>query len=489
MRDRDIMDGYDTRVAAADALPLVVDLDGTLIRTDMLAEGVSLLASSRPSALASALLAGGRSAVKAAVARAAAVDVAALPYNEDVLSYVRAARALGRPVYLATGSDRRCAEAVAAQLGLFDGVFASEGGENLVGAAKAALLCERFGERGFEYVGNSGVDLAVWARAAAAVVVGGRRLEARARGVCPRVARIAVPGLGAGGLAKALRVHQWLKNLLVFCPVFAAHDFGGAALAASLAAFVAFSLCASGVYLLNDFMDIANDRAHPSKRRRPLASGRLGAAGAAALVAALFAASALLASALPWRFWAVMAGYFAATTGYSLRLKRVAIVDAVVLACLYGTRILAGGVAAGVALSPWLLAFALFFFLSLALVKRCAELVDRLGGEGGDPAGRGYRLSDLPALQGMAAGSGYVAVLVMALYINSPDVEELYSQPTALWGVCLVLLYWISRMLLLTHRGEMHEDPVVFAASDRVSLVCFAAMAAVIMGASLWPTA
>lgn len=267
----------------------------------------------------------------------------------------------------------------------------------------------------------------------------------------------------------AMRPHQWLKNLLVFVPTLAAHDFG-TGLATSAVAFLSFSLCASAVYILNDLLDREHDRAHPRKRFRPVTSGALPAAAALRLSFVLLLASVLVAFSLPSRFLLVLLGYFALSALYSLWLKQMLLVDVVTLACLYGARLAAGAAASGIALSPWLAAFSLFIFFCLAMVKRCAELADKEAGGGKMIKGRAYSADDLPALFTMAAASGFVSILVLALYVNSDAVRGAYAHPEWMWFVCIPFTLWITRVLLLTHRGEMHDDPIVFAATDWMSL-------------------
>jgi 4-hydroxybenzoate polyprenyltransferase len=278
---------------------------------------------------------------------------------------------------------------------------------------------------------------------------------------------------------RALRIHQWLKNLLIVVPSVAAHRFGLENLTLLGVAFLSFSFCASSAYLANDLLDLHSDRAHSTKRNRPLAAGRIPLIQGIVLAPALLLAAALLGLALPREFLAILGGYYVLTMAYSLWLKRKVTIDVLTLACLYGVRLLAGSVALAVPLSPWLVAFSIFLFLSLAIIKRCTEVIDRIEKGKGDPAGRGYILRDLPMLEAMAAATAYVAVMVFSLYINSPAVLELYRAPVYLWLICLVLFYWITRILLLTHRGEMHDDPVVFAATDSKSLICGALIFAI----------
>lgn len=464
--------------------PLVVDLDGTLIRTDLLVEALVLLASTRPlRALATlSALRSGRADLKARVAREVGAEPGPLPVNEEVLAFLRAEKNKGRAVYLATAAHHSQAHAVAQRIGLFDDVFASDAGVNLKGAEKARLLCQHFGEGGFDYVGNDSADLEVWAHAGGVIVANASpALTRTARERFPNAVILAPRRAEPADYFRALRLHQWLKNLLVFVPAFAAHRFDGATVLSCIVAFLAFGLCASGVYLMNDLLDLRHDRDHPTKRNRPFASGQVDVAHGLVMIPVALAGAVLLALALPGRFLLVLSGYLALTLVYSLVLKRWTVLDVMALAALYAMRLAAGGAAVGVAISPWLLTFAVFLFMSLALVKRSTELRDHDQRGHGDPAGRGYLLSDLPILQNLAGASGYASVLVLCLYVNSATVETLYLSPEWMWGLPMIHLYWISRMLLLTHRGLMHEDPVLFAATDKISLACAVLMVAVAM--------
>ena len=281
----------------------------------------------------------------------------------------------------------------------------------------------------------------------------------------------------------AMRPHQWIKNLLVFAPLLAGHIFTINAALNAMAAFVSFSLVASSVYLLNDLLDLSSDREHVRKRSRPFASGRASPLHGALLAPVLLTAGAAIAFVLPVRFGLALLAYYALTLVYSLALKRMMTVDVIALACLYGARLVAGGYSTAIPLSPWLEALAVFLFLSLALVKRAGELADRMAAGSGDPSGRGYRLSDLPLVEAMAAASGYLAVLVLALYFSSPAVSLLYSRPHRLWLICVVMLFWTSRMLMKAHRAEMHDDPLVFAMRDRASQISGAIVAAALISA------
>lgn len=466
--------------AAGAARLLVVDLDGTLIRSDLLHESFWAAMARHwwaPAAALQALLRDGRPGLKRRLAELGPVDVALLPYDATVLARLRDWRADGGRTALVTAADAGLARAVAGHLGLFDEVHGTEPGRNLKGPAKAAFLRDRYGAGGFAYAGDSAADLAVWSSAAAALTcTPSARLRAQAEALMAAQGR-PVTHLPAEAPApavwlRALRPHQWLKNLLVFLPMLTAHQYDAPTLGASALGFVAFCMVASSVYLFNDLLDLGADRAHPRKRARPFAAGLLplstgGLAGGALLLAGLG-----LAALLGPAFLAVMAVYVLATSAYSLVLKRRMVIDICVLAGLYTIRVIAGGAAAGITLSVWLLAFCLFLFFALAAVKRQAELVDTAAAGGSGAPGRGYQVGDLPMVAGMALAAGYVSVLVMALYLTSPEVRALYGRPEALWGICLVLLYWISRVAMLTNRGQMHDDPVVFALRDQVSRIC-----------------
>lgn len=468
----------DTRRRAA--VPLCVDLDGTLIRTDMLAEALLVLLKQNPLylLLLPLWLLRGRAALKDEIASRIDLDAGALPYNEAVLDFLRQQRAAGRELVLATGSHVKYARAVAAHHGLFDHIIASDRARNITGRRKGELLCRRFGERGFDYIGNAGADLPVWRFARQAITVDvSNRLARRAAELAPIGRRFTRPGGGWRLWGRQLRLQQWLKNLLLFVPLLTAHRFLEPELwGASLLAFFAFSFGASAVYVINDLFDLAADRRHPLKKDRPLAAGTLSIFSGIAAIPLLLGAAAGLALLLPAEYGLVLAGYFLLSLSYSLVLKRLVLVDVIVLASLYALRLVAGATAIQVEASLWLLLFSLFFFLSLGFVKRSAELT-LLQGENTDRVpGRGYWASDLDMLKLLGAASAFMAVLVFAFYINSDKVTMLYRRPPLLWLEIPILLYWLCRMWLLTHRGQMHDDPVFFAARDKASYAVAALM-------------
>jgi 4-hydroxybenzoate polyprenyltransferase/phosphoserine phosphatase len=472
-------------------VPLVVDLDGTLTPTDTLAESLLRLAAAEPLTLLRTLpaLAAGRAAFKRAVAQAAALEAESLVFNTQVRGLIEQARRDSRAVYLVTAADHSIAESIAEHLGVFTAVFGSDGTRNLKGEEKSRFLTDRFGAGGFDYAGDSHADLAVWRKARRAILVAPPpNLLARARADCPNVEVIGLRPAWKERLRlwlRALRVHQWAKNLLLLVPVLAAHKVGPGMLSHTLVAVLAFSLCASSVYVLNDLLDLPHDRQHARKRHRPFASGALSITGGPVLIAGLLALSAALCVFMPAQFVLILAAYYLCTLSYSLWIKRLMVADVMMLALLYTLRIFAGAAATRIPVSPWMLAFSMFLFFCLAVVKRKTELTAHVRqGKSERLSGRGYSPEDLDMLRGMAASSGYMAVLVLALYINSADVAVLYPHPWALWALCPALLYWVSRVLMLSHRGEMHDDPVVFALRDRISLgVGAGCVVAVILGA------
>jgi 4-hydroxybenzoate polyprenyltransferase len=470
--------------------PLVVDLDGALLRSDLLVETGLLLLRDRPRQmlLPFGWLTRGKAFLKHKLAERADLDVTVLPYDEAVLAFIREAHAQGRQVVLATASHERLAGEVARHLGVFDEVLASHSGLNLAGEAKRDALLARYGEKGFDYLGNSRDDLPVWRvarKAFAANASPGCEKKARALGNFEGV--ISCGSAGARDWIKALRLHQWLKNLLIFVPLLAAHRYTELPLLLQATlAFFCFGLCASSVYLLNDLLDLRDDRHHARKRLRPFASGRLSPfSGLLVFPLLLCLAFAIALCWLPTAFVLGVLAYYGLTLAYSLWLKRLMAVDVMALATLYTLRIIIGGITLGIPLSFWLLVFSMFIFLSLALVKRYAELFSLREGEGGDgkARGRGYHVEDFPMIMALGAASGYTAVMVLALYINDPATRQYYQHPEFIWFSCLLLLTWISRVWILAHRGMMHEDPVIFAARDRISLVIVALMALVFWSA------
>lgn len=468
-------------------LPLVVDLDGTLLSTDLLVESGFSYIKSNPLSLLSPLiwLRHGKAYLKEHLAKSVDLDVSILPYNQQVIDYIEGERKKNRTIVLATASHSIYAEKVAQHLQLFDIVFATDINTNLSAIKKRDKLVAVFGEKGFDYMGNSKDDLHIWKSANIAHVVhpdNGVELKAKAFGNVESVIHKSENKIKLW--SKQLRIHQWVKNLLLFVPLLASHQIGDSNLLLSgILAFVFFGMCASSVYLLNDLLDLDDDRHHAKKCKRPIASGNLsiisGALIAPILLILSFLGSYIL---LPWKFTAVLAVYYLLTLAYSFYLKRKMILDVITLAMLYTMRIIAGTFAFGISLTFWMLAFSMFMFLSLAFVKRYAELKDaRISGKKEKTRGRDYYPDDLEIISSMGTASGYLSIMVLALYIQDSNTIALYKKPQIIWLACPVLLFWVSRIWLLTHRGQMHDDPIVFAIKDRTSLAI-----GIIFGAIFW---
>ena len=457
-------------------IPLCIDLDGTLIHTDMLHESAFGLLKAAPLSVAKlpwVLLVKGKAELKQWIAKQVDFDPLVLPYNQDFVQWLREQHALGRRLVLCTASDRSIAEPIAKHLGFFDEVMASDGTVNLEGRHKAKALVEKFGEKGFDYAGNSTPDLEVWRHARKAIVVNASSQLLSDVTAFTEVEEV-FEGLNSKFTiwAKALRVHQWLKNALLFVPLLAAHRLAdGAAWMSLFWAFVAFSLCASSVYIANDLLDLESDRQHPRKCKRPFASGAVPVWKGAITGPFLFILSCMVGAYVGTAFLQWLLVYFLLTCVYSIKLKQLVLVDCMTLAILYTLRIVAGAAAVASAMSFWLLAFSVFLFLSLAFIKRFAELQVQLLNGKHKAHGRGYFTDDAPLIQMLGIASGFMSVLVLALYLNSPEVQRLYAQPEWVWGNVPVMVFWVSWLWLRAHRGEMHDDPLIFAVKDKVSLL------------------
>ncbi len=448
-------------------LPLCVDLDGTLVRSDTLIDSLSTgLGRGGVWRAMLTLLAKGRAAMKREMAEIEPVHAPSLPYNLDLLDYLRSEKQRGRKLVLVTAADQRTAEAVNTHLQLFDLVLASDGVRNLKAEAKAAALVELFGENNFVYAGNDRSDLFVWRRAKAAVIVNASRsVAAKAAGLAPVERNIREKRSPASAILRALRPYQWVKNLLVLVPVATAHALDDAsAWIGAFWTFAAFCATASGIYIVNDIFDLKADRLHPRKRHRPFASGMLSMPLGFVLAAVLLTAGGSFA--LQSGVAALIALYAATSLSYSLWFKEFPLVDIFVLAALYTLRLFAGGEATGHRVSLWLLGFSSFFFLSLALVKRVSEIMAL---PTGSAPRRAYTVTDVPMLQLMGIASGFTAIVVLALFVQDEATSQLYSSPTLLWCVVPLILFWICRVWLSTARGYMHDDPIVYAAKDWVS--------------------
>jgi len=457
--------------------PLYVDLDGTLLRGDSLLEALSRLVV-RPSVwpLLLRALFSGKAAFKLAVSTHAALRAEGLPYRNDFLAWLNAQRDTGRRLVLATGADRQIAVAVADHLGVFDDVLASDGRTNLTGTQKLKAIQAHAAGASFAYAGDGSIDLPIWEAAASVVLVGAGLRYEPSIGSAKVEARFLDSVNTSGSLFKALRPYQWAKNILVFLPAAAAHRLlDPVVLRADLLLFGAFSLCASGVYAANDLLDLESDRVHVEKRRRPLASGAvtIPVGVAIAIVLPLLALILAFASA-GWPGVTMIAGYWAATSYYSLHGKRVPLLDVFLLAGLYTFRAYAGALVIPAGLSAWMVAFLLFLFLSLACLKRFSELLALPEEHQGSVLGRGYQRTDHLLMAMLGVGAGFAATLVVCLYATAPAAALLYAQPMAVMGIAPVVLFGLSRLWLQAWRGELHSDPVLHALRDKVSYLLIA---------------
>jgi len=474
---------------ATEAPPLCVDLDHTLIRTDLLYECLVLLAKRNVFAflLLPFWLLRGRSYLKRQLAVRVQPEVHHLPFRRDLMNFLEEQKAGGRRLLLVSAADETLAKAVSERLGLFEEVIASNGHENVKGENKARALVQRFGKAGFDYVGDSKSDFAVWRSARRALVVTNSARFVRSVETMTQVEKVFPRSHSRfARLAKAFRVHQWSKNLLVFVPVITSHKiFDRHVLLGGLFAFLSFNLFCSGVYLVNDLLDLESDRRHPTKCLRPIASGDVSIFSAVLWAAVLLLGGVAIGLLCGADFLAVLAAYGIGNIAYSAWLKRIVMLDVVVLACFYSLRLLGGSAATDIVCSEWLIAFSVFFFFCLALIKRYSELRESLARTDNTKAGRGYMPIDFEIVGIFGAGSGLISVLVLVLYVMSPDVRMLYHRPALLLLLCPLFLYWITRIWIKARRGEVPEDPVVWALRDRTSYIAGILAALVLYAATV----
>lgn len=459
-------------------IPLVVDLDGTLLKSDSLWEGFYRTMAKRPWAIFQILswLFRGRVALKRNLAPDILSEVADWPYNDEVLRAIESARENGRAVYLATAADETVAQAVAGHLGIFDGVFATSGTTNLKGGTKLTKLLERFPRGSFDYIGDSAADLPIWTacRTAGVVAEPGSRLPAQI-GKPPGAIRVYPrEKLGFMALLRLVRAQQWVKNLLIFVPLLLSRDYSLHAFFNVLLAVMAFSFCSSAIYVVNDLIDLPFDRKHEHKRLRPFASGEAPLRLGVPLVLILFIGSVVSALSLPNLFLLTLLSYFVLTCLYSFWFKRVLMLDVIVLAGFYMLRLIAGASANSQPLSNWLLGFACFIFLGLALLKRSTEIPAHAKESRSDIPGRAYAVSDMGMLESMAVASGFCSIAILALYIDSLRAAQQYSNPFFLWGLCPLMTFWYGRVLIAAHRGIITRDPISHVLRDRTSYLCAA---------------
>lgn len=468
----------------SDDIPLCVDMDGTLIRTDSMIESIVLLLKQNLIFifLLPAWLLQGKAKFKGNIAMRVVPEPEILPYNEELIQYIAEEKEKGRKIYLVTAANYQIAERVSRYLDLFDGVIASDDKSNIKGVKKRERIVSEIGGR-FDYAGNESADLDIWSHAHVAILVNpGHGVEAALRRIKQEVVVLDRHACTWISLLRAIRIHQWLKNGLVFVPLLVSHGWESLpSIVEATLAFMVFSFFASAGYLINDILDMASDRRHPVKCKRPIVSGEVSVKLAAGLVVMLFVLAIAVGSMLPELFMVSAMIYMGVSLLYSMLLKRIVLFDVVILAGLYTMRIIGGSAAIGVEPSFWLLAFSMFLFFSLALVKRFSELMDLRERGRVNTEGRGYNVADLETLNSFGAASGFLSVLVLALYINSEDVMELYSHPKAIWLLCPLLLYWIGRVWVMARRGNLHVDPVVYAVTDRPSLMVILLMAAILL--------
>lgn len=475
---------------------LAVDVDGTLIKSDLLVESVFILIKQQPWILFHLLfwLIQGRAVLKTRIAERVDVPIQLLPYNQDLLTFLKGEKARGRRLILATASHAKYAQAIADELDLFETVIATDSQQNAKGEQKAQKLiayCQQNAKAqgGFDYAGDASADLKIWSHARKAIVVGS---NTKLREQASRVTELGADFTRKRGLKdqlavllRQLRLHQWSKNALVFLPAVTAHQLSSMeTMGQMLLAFFAFGFCASSIYILNDLLDLEADRLHSTKRHRPLASGDL------SLLTGLMVMPLLLVLAFSMALWVgpgfavLLLVYLVLTTAYSVHLKSMVLLDVIALAALYTLRLIGGGVAADIELSFWILSFSMFMFFSLALVKRVSELLELKEDGGRWIRGRGYQIKDLDTLHTLGINSSYAAVFVIALYINSAEIVALYENPRLIWLLCPILLYWVSRIWIIVHRGQLHSDPVVFALRDRVSYIALILSGVILYAAS-----
>ena len=471
-------------------LPIVVDLDGTLIHTDTLHEScLELLHHHSIQGLLLPLwLMHGKAHLKQKISEKISLNPETLPYNLELIAWLREKKALGHQLVLCTATDSKIALKIAAHLNFFDSVIASDGEINVAGKNKKDLLVNRYSEQGFIYAANASIDLYVWNSAAQAVVVNASKNIIKKAAQISEVTKVfSQPPITLNIWRRVFRLHQYVKNLLLFIPLVAAHQIGQlGSLNLLLLAFLSFSLCASAVYITNDLMDLESDRQHPRKRYRPFAAGIVPIKYGLILAPMTLMISGTLAYFVGSGFFAWLVVYFTLTLAYSLQLKRYVLIDCLTLAILYTLRIIAGAAAVVISLSFWLLAFSIFLFLSLAFIKRYAELEVQILQGNTQAHGRGYHTEDLPIIQTLGITAGYASTLVLALYLNSEAVINLYKMPQTIWPAIPLMLFWVSWMWMKAHRGEMHDDPIVFAIKDKTSLVVGLLLLLTFVVASKW---
>lgn len=466
------------------SIPLYVDLDGTLIKSDILYESLFSLIKKNIFFIfyIPFWVLKGKAFFKHKISEYTDMNVTLLPYNPIVLEYLKNEKKKGRTLILATASNEKYAQKISDYLNIFSRILASTRNKNLSDANKLQAIKQDCKNSIYDYAGNSNADIRIFSEARKSILVNpAPGVKRKAAKVARELEILCEDKLRPVSIINAIRPHQWLKNSLLFVPIFTSHSWGQLDLLYdAFLAFISFSLCASGVYVFNDLLDLPSDRMHARKKYRAFASGDIPIQLGIPLFFILMLSGLMVGILVSVDFLIVLAGYLVLTTAYSTVLKTYVLIDVLTLASLYTFRIVGGAVAIDVSLSFWLLAFSIFFFLSLALVKRCAELISIRKRDNARISGRDYAVDDLGSLHSMGIASGYLSVFVVAFYINSSEVVGLYSRPQLLWLLAPALLYWISRMWIKTGRGEMHDDPLVYSVRDRASRLIMFFMFAVV---------
>jgi len=467
--------------------PLFVDLDGTVLRSDLLFESVLWLLRHKPWVLLLApfWLMRGRARLKFEVANRAQPIIESQPRNPEFDAFLRGEAERGRDLILISASDERLTRLVANHVGHFVDAIGSDESTNLKGHNKLIRIRHLCGDSAFAYAGDSAADLVIWQHAEQRITVNAskeiRTQLANHQPVSRETLHFDIPGSSLRAFWRALRPHQWLKNSLLFLPLLLSHQADDLPLLfAACVGFISFSLCASSVYLLNDMLDLESDRQHVSKHKRPFASGDLSLRFGFVAAPLLLLASFAIAASLPASFMLVLTAYWITTLLYSLYIKSYFLLDAVVLAGLFTLRIVAGSAAIGVVTTDWLLAFSLFLFFGLALVKRHAELMNLQKAGKLASAGRGYNVRHLALIRRLGSAANLAAIAVFAVYALAPSTTQLYSQPLILLGVCPPMIYLVLRLWRIARAGQLQEDPVRFAMQDLRSQLLLGACALII---------
>ena len=458
---------------------LFVDLDGTLIKSDLLFECLVPIIKNYFYAifLAPFWLLKGKAYLKDKFSDLVSINPEILPYNNNVLEYIRKEKENGSKIILATASNIKLAKSISDYLGIFDDVIASSKEENLKGKNKLnkikLYIKNNNINKEFSYIGDSEADVKIFNETNIPIVVGNKNVFNKIKSKNDKTTFVdGENDFSLKKFFKMIRTYQWVKNFLIFLPLILAHKFLDVnLLLKALVAFFSFSFLASSVYIINDIMDVESDRIHPSKKNRPIASGAVKISSALKVAFILMPLSFIISIFLGKEFLFVLLTYFITTSCYSFYLKKIMLVDILILSLLYTVRMFAGGVALNIYLSPWLFMFSMFFFFSLACAKRYSELYAVRNNLQDEIKGRGYQAQDLEQIQIFGSSSGYIAILIFALYIQSDISMKLYKTPSFFWALCPIMLYWISRVWLLSHRGQMTQDPIIFALKDKVSYV------------------